>query len=225
MKHEGKVLDLPDWETLLVQFKEGPQENDPKRNENFIIFNRLALMAIKKDWWSSSDRGVARKKRNIHRAFTASDFAFALIMFGNWSADSVRHDDDHAGSSSTSGASARDGSSVGGSKITLKRKKVLCGDELVSAIKDYHATYGGLRKYWMMKEEKAIVKKWNKVIEDHDEERIVKCRGHKRKDVGPGQNEDKRAKLVDFSLMEDFDSLGKGDSDDEEPLATSVVQL
>ena len=197
-----------------MQFKQGPQENDPKRNEDFIVFNRLALMAIKKDWWASSDRGVKKKTRSIHRAFTASDFAFALIMFGNWSADSVRHDDENAGSISTSGASVQEGYSVGGSKITMKRKKVLCGDELLSAIKDYHDTYGGLREYWRQPEKRAIVKEWNTVIENHDEERIVKCRGQKRKEVGPGQEEDKKAKLVDFSLMEDFDSHGKGDIDD-----------
>ena len=106
----------------------------------------------------------------------------------------------------------------------MKGKKVLCGEELASAIKDYHDTYGGLREYWKQAEKRALVKKWNMVIENHDEERIVKCRGQKRKEVGPGLEEDKKAKLVNFSLMEDFDSHdGKGDIDDGEVLATDVT--
>ena len=104
----------------------------------------------------------------------------------------------------------------------MKRKKVLCGEELASAIKDYHDTYGGLRDYWRQKDKRALVKKWNKVIENHDEERIVKCRGQKRKEVGPGQQEEKKTKLVDFSLMDDFDSHGKGDLDDEAVVPTTV---
>ena len=219
---QGAVLELPDWKKLLKQFKEGPQDDDPKRTQDFILFNRLALMAMRKDWWALTDRGVEKKTRNLHKAFTASDFAFALIMFGNWSADSEKNVGGDA-SSSTSGASVQEGSIDGGHRNPrMKRKKVLCGEELASAIQDYHDTYEGLREYWRQPEKRALVKKWNKVIENHDEERIVKCRGQKRKEVGPGP-EDKKAKLVNFSLMEDFDSHGKGDLDDEAVVPTTVT--
>ena len=173
------LLELPDWETLLQHFKEGPVENDVERNEEFILFNRLALVAIRKEWWKSCDSGVSVEKRNLHKTFTASDFAFALIMFGKWSADSECRDDDNESASSAGGNS----SSTRNKVLVMKRKKLMCGKELVMAITEYHKTYTGLREYWNDKEKKEIVKKWNKVLEDHDEARMVRCRGKKRKQL------------------------------------------
>ena len=60
---QGEVLELTDWKKLLKHFKEGPQDDDPKRTQDFILFNRLALMAMRKDWWASTDRGVEEKKQ------------------------------------------------------------------------------------------------------------------------------------------------------------------
>ena len=227
-KNEEAILELPDWKTLLQHFKEGPKENDLKRNEDFILFNRLALVAIRRDWWKSNDSGVSLKKRNLHKTFTASDFAFALIMFGKWSADSVRYANDNAStSSSTGGESGQDGSST---STRLKRKKLLCGGDLTLAIAAYHETYAGLRAYWNVKEKRAVVKKWNRVLEVHDGERMVKCRGNKRQAVGPpeGQKECTRA-AFGISIMEDFNFQGMLSSDDEggggEAQAGLVVRL
>ena len=108
----------------------------------------------------------------------------------------------------------------------MKRKKVVCGDKLASAIQHYNDTYRGLREYWKEKDKRALVKKWNKVLGDHDESQRVKCRGQKRKEVGPSHQKDgKNAKLLDFSVMEDFDSHGKGVSDEEGMVATNIVQI
>ena len=202
-KDSTRVLELPDWETLLRHFKEGPVEGDLERNQDFILFNRLALVAIRREWWKSCDSGVSVEKRNLHKTFTASDFAFALIMFGNWSADSERRDDDNASTSSSIGG---DSSSTRNTAM-MKRKKIMCGKELVQAIKAYHATYTDLREYWNDKEKKEIVKKWNEVLQDHDEARMVRCRGKKREAVGPPEGEQE---AVRASIMEDFLSNYEG---------------
>ena len=74
-KDSTKVLELPDWKTLLQHFKEGPVEGDLERNQDFILFNRLALVAIRREWWKSCDSGGYQWKKG-----TSTKLSLHLIL-------------------------------------------------------------------------------------------------------------------------------------------------
>jgi len=183
---------------------------DEERIENFILFNRLALAAIKKDWWASNDRTVKLHRVSLRKAFTRSDLAFAFVMMGRWSADSQPDE-----KSPVNGMPASDSSTGTGldSRVSMKRKKVCTGKKLEIAVDEYETVYDEeLEQWWKSPQGKEAFKLWDEVLRKHDEERRVKGLGEKRASIEPeGLEKNGKKRKMNMASMLDDD----GDSDIE----------